>query len=249
GKPLHEVLGAELYSQRVAHLKRALGGQRTEFGWISDAVGATRHVHTVYIPDVGLDGSIAGVYSLSSDVTGTKQVERQLEHLARVDPLTGLPNRREFEERLEKAMARTRRSRQSMALVFLDVDRFKAINDSCGHGVGDMVLREFAARLDHNTRVTDTAARLAGDEFVVILEGLEGPSQATLVCEKIGAAIRAPMHCGEHVLTVTASLGFALFEGGAGSVEEFVARADRALYRAKAAGRDTFAATNFSALT
>ena len=135
-----------------------------------------------------------------------------------------------------------------MALVFLDVDRFKAINDSYGHGGGDIVLKEFAARLNQSTRVTDTVARLAGDEFVVILEGLEASSQATLVCEKIGAAIRAPMRCGEHVLTVTASLGFALCEGEGGTVEAFAARADRALYRAKAAGRDTFAATNFGEL-
>ena len=248
GKPMKELLGADLYGQRVAHLNRALGGQRVEFEWTSEALSVTRNVQTVYIPDVTADGSVAGVYSLSSDVTGMKQVEKRLDHLARIDPLTGLPNRREFEERLEKAMARTRRNRRPMALVFLDVDRFKAINDSYGHAGGDTVLKEFAARLDQSTRVTDTVARLAGDEFVVILEGLEAHSQATLVCEKIGAAIRAPMRCGEHILTVTASLGFALYEGEGGTVEAFVARADRALYRAKAAGRDTFAATNFSEL-
>ena len=248
GKHMKEVLGVDLYGQRVAYLNRALDGQRVEFEWTSDALAITRNVQTVYIPDVTSDGSVAGVYSLSSDVTGMKQVEMRLDHLARVDPLTGLPNRREFEERLEQAMARTRRNKRPMALVFLDVDRFKAINDSYGHGGGDIVLKEFAARLDQSTRVTDTVARLAGDEFVVILEGLEALSQATLVCEKIGAAIRAPMRCGEHVLSVTASLGFALYEGEGGTVEAFIARADRALYRAKAAGRDTFAATNFSEL-
>lgn len=248
GLTMEEVLGKDLYGQRVAHLNRALGGERVEFEWVSHALGVNRNVQTTYIPDVSGDGVVAGVYSLSHDITNTKLVEQRLDQLARIDPLTGLPNRREFLERLENAMARTRRSKRAMALVFLDVDRFKDINDSLGHGVGDQVLQEFAGRLNSCTRVTDTVARLAGDEFVVILEGLADISQVKTVCEKMGEAIRIPMRCGDARLTITASLGVAFYEGDGGTTQALVARADRALYRAKAAGRDTFAATNFSTL-
>ncbi len=130
-------------------------------------------------------------------------------------------------------------------MIFLDVDRFKGINDGYGHGVGDAVLKEFASRLDLGVRVTDTTARLAGDEFVVILEGLNDVAEVTLVAEKLGKAIRQPMRLAEHTLTITASMGYAFYEGGGGTTEALVARADRALYRSKAAGRDTFAATTF----
>lgn len=169
--------------------------------------------------------------------------ERHLEQLCRVDPLTGLSNRRNFEERLEQAMARTRRNKRPMALVFIDVDYFKQINDVHGHAAGDAVLKEFAARLQGAIRVTDMAARLGGDEFVVLIEGLNTADEASIVSEKLQSAIRAPMAVDAQLLQVTASMGLAYYEGHGSSAEALVAKADQALYRAKAAGRDTFVAT------
>ena len=124
----------------------------------------------------------------------------------------------------------------------MDVDRFKSINDTHGHGVGDAVLREFAARLESGLRETDVAARLSGDEFVVILDGLGTPDEAVGVATKLLHGIRVPMHVNGKMLDVTASMGLA-YLGGTAEVDAqaLMVRADRALYRAKAAGRDRLA--------
>jgi diguanylate cyclase (GGDEF)-like protein/PAS domain S-box-containing protein len=246
GMHLQALLGPELYAQRRQALDEALSGKRVEFELVSQALGITRQLQTIYIPDRRADGSIAGIYALSSDVTAMKEAERRLQDLARHDALTGLPNRREFEHRLVLALARARRGRKAMALIFMDVDHFKSINDGHGHAAGDVVLKEFAQRIRRAVRSTDTAARLAGDEFVVILEGLHGTDEATQVAAKLVAAIRPPMPLpdgGE--IEVTTSLGMACWNGIDGGAEDILDRADRALYRAKAAGRDTFAQTVF----
>jgi len=246
GAHLQALLGPELYAQRRQALEEALGGRRVEFEVSSEALGVTRELKTVYIPDRHADGSIAGIYALSSDVTATREAERRLQDLARHDALTGLPNRREFEHRLVLALARARRSQRAMALIFMDVDHFKAINDGHGHATGDVVLKEFANRIRRAVRSTDTAARLAGDEFVVILEGLNSDAEASQVAAKLVAAIREPMQLpdGEEI-RVTTSLGMACWGGSGEGAEDILDRADRALYRAKAAGRDTFAQTVF----
>ncbi|HEY0954844.1 MAG TPA: PAS domain S-box protein [Roseateles sp.] len=246
GKPLKTLLGPELYGQRQAALERALAGERQEFEVVSTALGITRHLHIVYEPDRQADGSIVGVFGMAADVTVMKQAELHLQELAHVDPLTGLPNRREFESRLQLALARARRQRQAMAVIFLDVDHFKAINDGHGHAVGDVVLKEFGERVRAAIRGTDTAARLAGDEFVVILEGLHGDAEATRVAAKLVAAIRPPMLLpGGGEIEVTTSVGMACWSGQGDGAQDILARADRALYRAKAAGRDTFSQTTF----
>ena len=130
-----------------------------------------------------------------------------------------------------------------MALVFMDVDHFKSINDTHGHGTGDAVLKEFAERLQGAIRATDMAARLGGDEFVVVIESLNTVEEASVVSEKLVSAIRQPMTVDAHRLVVTASMGLAYYEGQGSSADALIAKADRALYRAKVAGRDTFVAT------
>jgi diguanylate cyclase (GGDEF)-like protein len=174
-----------------------------------------------------------------------KLVEQNLEELALVDSLTGLPNRRQFERRLQEALDRGRRDARPMALMFLDVDRFKEINDSFGHGAGDEVLRQFAQRLRGSVRAVDTVARLAGDEFVVILEGLRARDEAAAVATKIGLALREPILVQGRAFRVTSSIGVAFSESADASAASLVAKADEALYRAKRAGRDTFALTTY----
>ena len=239
GRPLAEVVGAEIYAPRQEYLRAALAGQRVEFELVSQTRAGPRNLHTVYIPDVREDGVVRGIFTLSTDVTAMKDVERELQRLARIDTLTGLANRRQFDELLEQSLARHRRTQRPLALIFLDVDRFKAINDTHGHGAGDAVLREFAARLHSSLRETDVAARLAGDEFVVILDGLATRDEAIAVTTKLQQAIRAPMSIGEHSLAVTASMGLAYLDGSVEiDAKALMVRADRALYRAKDGGRD-----------
>ncbi len=239
GRPLADVVGLEHYDARRAHLRAAMAGQRVEFEVVSSTLQGARNLQTVYIPDLRADGRVHGIFTLSTDVTALKDVERELQRLARIDTLTGLANRRQFDELLEQALARYRRGRRPLALVFLDVDRFKSINDSHGHGVGDAVLKEFAARLESGLRETDVAARLSGDEFVVLLEGLGTRDEAVAVATKLLQAIRVPMALADVPLAVTASMGLAWLDGAADAdAKALMLRADRALYRAKDGGRD-----------
>jgi len=239
GCRLADVVGGAEYEQQREPLRRALAGERVDFSSRSTTLGVTRSLHNAYIPDVQTDGSVLGVFGLSTDVTAMKDVEQQLSRLARLDALTGLPNRRLFEETLVEAIARASRDGKPMALMFLDIDHFKAINDSLGHGAGDAVLKEFASRLKRAVRVTDKPARLAGDEFVVLLEGLRSASEAERVTEKVVGAIRKPFVVDGATLLVTTSVGVAYC---ARPVAEsaLMACADEALYAAKDAGRNTF---------
>jgi diguanylate cyclase (GGDEF)-like protein len=166
--------------------------------------------------------------------------EQRLERLSRTDTLTACPNRRYFDERLPEAMARSQRSRLPMALLFVDVDRFKPINDELGHAAGDAVLAEVASRLSTCVRGTDTVARLGGDEFVVILEGLHGADEPGRIASKIVAEIARPFLVNDMKLMVSVSVGVASYQGDDRSGAELLAQADSALYEAKSAGRGTF---------
>jgi diguanylate cyclase (GGDEF)-like protein/PAS domain S-box-containing protein len=244
GRPVEEVLGPELYAQRRDALRRALQGERTAFEVRSVLDGVSRDLQTTYVPDVSADGEIHGAFVLASDVTELKRVEQELRDLSRTDTLTGLPNRRQFGENLEQALSRSCRTNSPMALMFLDVDHFKSINDSLGHAAGDVVLCEFAKRIRAGIRITDAAARLAGDEFVVILEDVKTLPETEAVVNKLITAVRQPIQAEGHEILITTSIGIAFFQpagqADALGASELLARADRALYRAKAAGRNTF---------
>jgi diguanylate cyclase (GGDEF)-like protein len=232
-------VGAEHYTSRREHLRAALGGQRVEFEVVSTTLAGPRNLQTVYIPDTRDDGTVRGIFTLSTDVTAMKKVELELQRLARIDTLTGLANRRQFDELLEQSLARHRRAKRPLALIFLDIDHFKRINDSHGHGAGDAVLKEFASRLLQSLRETDVAARLSGDEFVVILDGLATRDEAVGVANKLLQAIREPMAVGDRTLDVTASMGLAWLDGSVEiDAKALMVRADRALYRAKDGGRN-----------
>ena len=245
GRSYREVRGEALYAEIAPHMAAALAGRNVSFDGTWSVGEQTYHYQSSYVPDVLPNGEVAGFYAMTFDITALKETQRELDSLARHDPLTGLPNRREFTQRLQLAMERSRRSRQLMALVFMDIDRFKVINDTHGHGIGDAVLKEFGTRLRRCTRVADTVARLAGDEFVVVLEGLSSTQEVSAISEKIVHAIRQPMRLDGLDLLITSSLGYATYDGMGGDVEALTAKADEALYRAKQSGRDRFAATTF----
>ena len=192
-----------------------------------------------YIPQLAGDGrTVLGFHAVITDITRQKVEERRLIELARVDALTGLINRAGFELHMAEAMQRSRATGSLMALMYLDIDRFKQINDRYGHDVGDALLRAFAGRLIQTLRSTDVVARLGGDEFTVIMEGLPRPEVASTVGNKIVEAMRTPFTLEQQTLVVTTSVGLAFYQGDATTVEALVKQADMALYEAKSAGRN-----------
>jgi diguanylate cyclase (GGDEF)-like protein len=238
------------YELRRAAIATALAGERVtlelDLGDDADPDASRRSLQCVYVPDIQADGGVAGIYGLETDVSALKKVERQLSLLVRSDALTGLANRYQINEQMPQILARARRARAGVALMYLDVDRFKQVNDTLGHAAGDAVLQAFAQRLAQSVRTTDTVARLGGDEFVVVLEGVRGEAEPQFVARKILASVARPLEVDGRALDLTTSIGIAYHaEVGAGAQDDqcaqtLLARADEALYQAKAAGRNTF---------
>ena len=179
------------------------------------------------------------VYS-GRNVTERVEAEQALDHLARHDVLTKMGNRLNFGERLDLAIARSRRNDKPLALLYLDIDHFKQINDAHGHAVGDAVLREFARRLQSCLRATDFAARLGGDEFVVLVEDIDAPDAAQAIAVKLIDSLRDEIDVGGLRLRVTTSVGIAQGVPQGSGHDELMRQADKALYEAKAAGRNTW---------
>jgi diguanylate cyclase (GGDEF)-like protein/PAS domain S-box-containing protein len=198
------------------------------------------------------NGKVFRVVVVSNDITRRKQAEHQIHSLAFYDTLTGLPNRRMLSERLRQAMAATRRSDRHGALMFLDLDNFKPINDAHGHGVGDLLLQEAARRLAECVREVDTVSRFGGDEFVVLLNELDqsadqSAARACMVAEKIRARLMQPyaldIRCGDGQVAriehqCTSSIGVILFKSYKDSEEDLLRNADIAMYQAKDEGRN-----------
>lgn len=240
GRLFAEVMGGAVYEKRRGHIERALAGERIDFEMKADAFEQVRYLQSTYIPDIGPDGAVHGIYTVSNDITVLKHTEMELRQLSRFDSLTGLPNRSYLYEILDAALERGKRSGTPLAVLFLDIDHFKSINDTYGHAGGDLVLQEFARRLSHAVRKTDTVARLAGDEFVILLEGAKTRLEVEAVALKILHAIEQPWLLQGAQLTITTSIGIAFDHKCLGSGDSLIAQADEALYEAKAAGRNAF---------
>jgi diguanylate cyclase (GGDEF)-like protein/PAS domain S-box-containing protein len=172
------------------------------------------------------------------DITARKAVEDQIRYHATHDVLTGLPNRALFDDRLATALRHSARHQDMIAVLFLDLDRFKIINDTLGHTIGDTLLVALSRRLRDTVRAEDTVARMGGDEFIFILRGLKSAEDAVKPAQKILDAIRPPFHVGGHELHVTASIGISLHPADGPGPDQLLKCADLALYRAKERGRD-----------
>lgn len=189
-------------------------------------------------------GQVCNYVAALTDITERKVAEEQIKHLAFYDPLTGLPNRRLLLDRLQLAIAASVRNGRYAALMFIDLDNFKNINDLHGHQIGDQLLHQVAMRLDHKVRGSDTVARLGGDEFVILLEGLEthvddAAAQAEAIAKKVLAALARSYSIGDLQLHSSASLGVVLFADELCNAEELMKRADLSMYEAKTAGKNT----------
>lgn len=220
-----------------------IGGQRASVEFrLHGADGATRWVSWHGTPIPGPGEHFAGGFASTLDITPIKQAEEVLAHQATRDALTGLANRRQLFERLDMAIARLARSPGRITVLFIDLDRFKEINDTFGHGVGDTLLVVVAHRIGASVRLTDVAARIGGDEFVLVLEGAGSTrDDLALAASRLIASIEEPVIWEDSVLMVSASVGIAFTDDPAGSADELVSQADSAMYRAKAAGRGRYA--------
>lgn len=169
-----------------------------------------------------------------------KRAEERLMYLAQYDQLTGLVNRTLFRDRLIQAMARSKRLQQPLGLMLLDLDRFKPVNDTMGHNVGDQLLKSVAHRLQECVREVDTVARMGGDEFTIILEGLTCEEDITLVAQRITTSVAEPYQLGEHSVTISVSIGITVYPTDDHEIDELLKHADAAMYRTKQQGGNGF---------
>lgn len=241
GKTLLEVFGAAEYARIAKYVKTVLAGQPVFHERETVLNGLPGFIHATYLPQRSDTGEVLGFYVSVSDISLRKEIETDLAHRANHDTLTGLPNRALFQDRLGEAIKRSARHGAPFALMYLDVDHFKRINDTHGHAAGDLVLKSFARRLTAALRGTDTVARLGGDEFTIILEGLHRPHEAESVATKILAATQPEVLLDDGtVIRFTASIGIAYITGSERTMATAIEQADNALYRAKANGRNTY---------
>ncbi|WP_172822792.1 putative bifunctional diguanylate cyclase/phosphodiesterase [Paramagnetospirillum marisnigri] len=184
------------------------------------------------------NGAVTHYIGLFIDITERKQTEELIEHLAHHDNLTKLFNRHSLQERLGQALATAQRKHAPLAVMFIDIDRFKRVNDTLGHHVGDLLLIDVAERLRHCVRESDIVARLGGDEFVVVLTGMEDVRDAFPVGSKILHELGHPYHLASQVLQITPSIGISIYPDDGSSVDDLMKNADMAMYHAKSQGRN-----------
>ena len=229
-----------LDQKRVRSLVKSLDGAAFESEFRLLVRDDVRHVHLRSFPVLDADGVPIRRAGIVQDITERKRQEARIEHLAYHDALTGLPNRLLLMDRLALALAHAHRQQSQVALLFLDLDRFKNVNDTLGHLRGDELLRQVAARLSAALREEDTVARLGGDEFVVLLSPVEGVAAAAHVADKLMAALCEPFAIGERELHVNASLGVSLYPRDGQDADALLKYADTALYKAKEGGRNAY---------
>ena len=241
GKTVLETVGARRYAVLQPFIARALGGETLTFEEEDDNDGVVRTFEVVYIPQLDEDGiTVVGFHVMRQDVTAQKREKQRLLRLSQVDALTGLTNRAGFLQKLNDSMAYCRENGTLMAIMYLDIDRFKPVNDTYGHAVGDALLKSFSARLTHTLRASDTVARLGGDEFTIIMDRISKPEDAATAAGKIVSAMRATFDLDGIAVNVSTSIGLTYYSDEDLSPAELLKRADLLLYEAKQAGRNTF---------
>jgi len=240
GKTVREVLGEERYERARPYLERALRGEVVNF----EAEFHFPHHHWMemnYRPEWSEDGRhVVGVHIHVQDITRRKLENLRLSHISRTDHLTQLQNRSAFETQLQDAMTLSRAEHRLMALLYLDMDRFKAVNDIHGHATGDLLLQAFALRLRRCVRESDHVARLGGDEFAVILDDIGSPVVAQRIASAILESVGRRFYFDGILADVDVSIGVALYRGAPMSMETLMRQADVLLYRAKSLGRGRF---------
>jgi diguanylate cyclase (GGDEF)-like protein/PAS domain S-box-containing protein len=254
GRTVADVFGEEAYGRIRPGIERVLRGEQVEFELTTTVGGRSRTLQVGCVPQPGPDGGVLGFYMLANDVTALKRAQedlrfaaiqlqhdaRRLEFLAHHDTLTGLPNRAMFQERAREAVAHARRHDRTAAVLFLDLDNFKDVNDSLGHDVGDGLLKIIASRLRACVRGDDFVARIGGDEFCVLLQDIADPREAAAVAQKLVHELGKAYRIGEHQVDSSASIGIACVPQDGHEVGTLLRLADAAMYRTKQAGRNGY---------
>ncbi len=247
GRPLSEVfrvIDGVTHQTALNPAQRAIDEDRS-VGMATDSVlvrrdGSEAAIEDSSAPIHNREGEVTGAVIVFHDVSQSRAMALKMSHLAQHDFLTGLPNRMLLTERLSQAIGLAHRHHKQVALLFLDLDYFKHINDSLGHAIGDQLLQSVAHRLTACVRSTDTVCRQGGDEFVILLAEIEEPEAAAVVAEKLLAALGVPQHIGGHELHVTLSIGISIYPDDGSDVDTVIQNADTAMYHAKANGRNNY---------
>jgi diguanylate cyclase (GGDEF)-like protein/PAS domain S-box-containing protein len=254
GRTIAEVFGDEAYGRMRPDIERVLAGATVQFELAHGEGGHRRALQVSCVPHLGGDGEVLGFYMLANDVTQLKRAQeelryaaiqlqhdaRRLEFLAHHDTLTGLPNRAMFSERAREAVAHARRHQKTAALLFIDLDNFKTVNDTLGHEVGDALLKIISSRLKASVRGDDFIARIGGDEFCVLLQDIADPREAAAVAQKLLHELGKSYRIGEHQVSSGASVGIACVPQDGEDVATLLRLADLAMYRAKDLGRNGY---------
>ncbi|MHB1334121.1 MAG: putative bifunctional diguanylate cyclase/phosphodiesterase [Sulfuriferula sp.] len=238
--PLHTLLHPEDSEQVIACFTEAAQGSPKKFR--AKAIrkdGSIIELEAAYLPLI-LDGEIKGVHGIARDVTQSRDYERRIEHLATHDGLTGLPNRHLLIDRMHHAIEHGRRTHKQTGILFMDLNRFKQINDSLGHDTGDLLLKEVSARLKKAVRETDTVARIGGDEFVVILDDLSSIETMSSVAHALLECVEKPIKLAGHELSISTSIGGSVYPKDGQDVATLLKHADLAMYEAKELGSGSF---------
>src|SRR5437667_3154272 len=230
-QPIEEILARVLKGETVSVAETSYVVPGTERqGWMSAS----------YRPQYDSKGKVTGIIGRVLDLTDRKRAEQQMEYQAYHDSLTGLANRRLFQEHLTLAIALAQRKRRPVAVLYLDLDHFKVVNDSLGHTLGDGLLREISTRLKTSVREGDVVARVGGDEFTIVLQELEKKEDAAAMAQRVLRIIAEPIDIEGQRLYITASIGIAIYPEDGEDAETLLKNADNAMYRAKAARRNTY---------
>ena len=252
-KPFIRVMGTnpigktdyDVFDQQTAEFFRAKDSEavarknmNANEEWVHSADGRIILLETQKTPIYDRKGNFIGVFGLSRDITELKKTQQNLEHIAHHDSLTGLPNRLLLNKKLEYALNLARRSNEKIGVLYLDLDRFKDINDTIGHDIGDLLLKDVAHRLHNNIRDSDICSRLGGDEFIVILTGIDDTDRIQEKCSQLLQLISHPYSLQGHLLSVFASAGISVFPQDGNNVDELIRNADAALHKAKELGRN-----------
>jgi len=239
GKTVKEVRGARVYEQLKANLRKAFTGESVIFEYEASYRGRLLQFQTHYVPDRDASGRMCGIYALTTEITHIKNVERELLRLAHQDSLTGLANRRYFNERVSLVLRQAAQFNMPVLLALVDIDNFKSINDSHGHATGDMVLAEVGQCLQRLVREGEVVARIGGDEFVVLCSEVSGEDNAKAFVHSLWERLHMAVTVGTGKVDVHMSIGAVLCKGSI-SADVLMKLADEALYMAKDGGRDTY---------